>query len=315
MPNLKLAIVGAGYIAREHLKSINKLSGLSPELIYSRTFNKSQKLADEFGIPTIAKSYEEFILNLKGIDGILILVSPEKMFEVTDLLIPYQIPLFIEKPPALSYEEILQLNTKASVNKTLNMVGFNRRFYSIYHKGIKKIRDHGRLLGLSIEGHERFWKLGDSFTKNTKDSWLYANSSHTIDLIDFFGGELDELKVFSSSLNQTHGDQFVASMRFKSGTLGTYTSHWYSPGGWSVTLYGEEITVIFKPLEKGVWIDRDFKEHEIKPSKSDLLLKEGFYEQMKSFRNLINTKNVEWPAVSLEGSLRTVNSINSFFID
>ena len=37
VPTLKLALIGAGYVAEEHLKAINILEGLEVELIYSRT--------------------------------------------------------------------------------------------------------------------------------------------------------------------------------------------------------------------------------------------------------------------------------------
>ena len=142
---------------------------------------------------------------------------------------------------------------------TKNMVGFNRRYYSVFHEGIKIIKENGNLLGLSVEGHERFWKqTNNSILKELRDNWLYANSTHTIDLLRFFGGETESFNSISSTLKEKNGDQYVASMKFDSGALGTYTSHWYSPGGWSATLFGEGITVIFKPLEKGVWIDDNF---------------------------------------------------------
>ena len=40
-----------------------------------------------------------------------------------------------------------------------NMIGLNRRFYSVFDQGMKIIRKHGKLLGILIEGHERFWLL------------------------------------------------------------------------------------------------------------------------------------------------------------
>ena len=77
-------------------------------------------------------------------------------------LLPLKIPLFIEKPPALSLEEMDKL-VQTSINyNTQNMVGFNRRFYSIFHKGLEIINENGGLVALNIEGHERFWKYKDA---------------------------------------------------------------------------------------------------------------------------------------------------------
>ena len=75
------------------------------------------------------------------------------------------------------------------------MVCFNRRHYSIFKKGIEIINKNGKLLGISIEGHERFWKVEQNYSKKIKDKWIYANSIHTIDLLRFFGGDVK--KVFS----------------------------------------------------------------------------------------------------------------------
>jgi len=315
MSNLNLGIIGAGYIAEEHLKAIKQIDGMSVEMIFSRTIEKSATLSRKYNIPLVCHDFNDFKKNIKKIDGILILVSVENMFEITKLLIPFKTPLFIEKPPALALDQINDLISLADNYKTPNMVGFNRRFYSIYDKGLRIIHEHGGLLGLSIEGHERFWKIKDTITAEVRDKWLFANSSHTIDLIDFFGGDLAEIKILSDSLEENHGDQFVALMKYKSGAIGTYTSHWYSPGGWSVSLYGDGVTVVYKPLESGKWIDKNFNEHEIKPSEYDLDLKEGFYQQMLTFKDLIQNGKLNWPAVSIKDSLPTMKNIEKFYLD
>ena len=122
-----------------------------------------------------------------------------------------------------------------------------------------------------VEGQECFWKIvGRDLPDEIRQNWIYGNSTYTIDLLRFFGGEITAIDAHSKRLNEKNGDQFVAAMEFESGALGTYTSHWYSPGGWSVFLYGEGVTVKFKPLEKGVWIDTEFREHKILPDKVDL---------------------------------------------
>ena len=72
------------------------------------------------------------------------------------------------------------------------MVGFNRRYYSVLHKGNNIIKKHGKLLGISIEGHERFWKIRDNVNTKIRKSWIYSNSTHTIDLLRFFGGNINK---------------------------------------------------------------------------------------------------------------------------
>ena len=185
------------------------------------------------------------------------------------------------------------------------MVGFNRRFYSIFHKGIKIIRDQGKLLGLSIEGHERFWQLKNK--KNLKN-WIYVNSSHTIDLVRFFGGEIISMHSLSNKY-KSNNNSFLSSFKFKSGILGNYQSYWRSPSFWSVRLYGDGLTVDFKPLEQGIVTYKDFSTKLIKPDIVDIKFKPGFYQQMVSFKNLIVNSKKQWPLQDITDSLKTVKII------
>lgn len=312
MNKIKLAVIGAGYIAEEHLKVINKIPNLEVDLLISRSMKKVNKLGRKYKIKKKSNNLKDLINSCENIDGILNLVSAENIFDVSKYLVPLKVPIFIEKPPSLKIREAVYLSDLAKKHKTLSMIGFNRRFYSIYQKGLDLINKNGSLLGLNIEGHERFWKIKDNVSEEIRKQWLFANSSHTIDLLNFFGGDIDKISIYKNSLIEQNGDQFSASMKFKSGALGNYSSNWYSPGGWSVSLFGEGITVIFKPLEKGIWIDKNFKQHDILPSKDDVRFKEGFYKQMICFKKLILTKKLNSPGVSIQESLKTMQLIEKF---
>jgi predicted dehydrogenase len=306
MSNVCLGIIGAGYIAQEHLKVINAMKGVYVEGITSRTISKAKKLAETFDINNVYKNIDS-IINDCSLDGLLILVSANQIYDVTKKLIPVNIPIFIEKPAGLVPDETKTLTKLADKYGTKNLVGYNRRYYSIFHKGIELINQNGGLLGIAVEGHERFWKIGSGvILDEIRENWIYANSTHTIDLLRLFGGEVEQINALKKSLKEKNGDQFVASMKFESGALGTYTSHWFSPGGWSVTLYGEGVTVKFKPLEKGLWYDTDFNENEISPDEMDVKYKSGFYRQIEAFVNMVKTGLLKWPGKDLEDAYKTM---------
>lgn len=312
MSKIKIGIIGAGYIAQEHLKVIKKINNFSVMGITSRTSSKAETLASKFDINNVYEDYQSMIDEC-SLDGIMILVSAEKIFKITKELIPYKIPLFIEKPAGLNPEETKILLSLSNEYQTINLVGYNRRFYSIFHKGLDLIAQMGGLIGIAAEGHERFWKIPkEDFSEKELENWFYANSTHTIDLLRLFGGEVDQINTFKNSLIEKNGDQFVASFRFNSGTIGTYTSHWYSPGGWSVKLYCKEATLEFKPLESGLWIDKDFEQHQILPDEVDLKYKPGFYNQMLAFRNMIINRKLDWPGIDLNETLKTMKLAQNF---
>jgi predicted dehydrogenase len=174
---------------------------------------------------------------------------------------------------------------------------------------MKIIKKHGKLLGILIEGHERFWLAKQKAKKFLLKKWMFANSIHTIDLLLFFGGKVKSISRFKKSYKEKKGDQFCSIIEFKSGTLGTYISNWYSPGEWSVKLFGEKVTVEFKPLEVASWIDSKFKRRKITPSKHDQKFKPGFYGQMLAFKKLIRNGQLEWPAQSLKEVIGTTELI------
>jgi len=299
MSKIKIGIIGAGNIAEEHLKVLKNINDFSVLGIVSRTQKKAKKLGKKFGIKKIFNNIDQ-MMKSSQLDGVLILVSANNSFKVAKKVIPYQVPFFLEKPPGLSSIETKILYNLTRKYITKNMIGLNRRFYSVFHQGMKIIKKHGKLLGIFIEGHERFWLLKNKVKSLVLKKWVFANSLHTIDLLLFFGGKIKSISKFKKSYKEKGGDQFCSIMEFNNGALGTYISNWYSPGNWSVKLFGEKVTVEFKPLEVASWIDSKFKRRKITPNKHDQKFKPGFYKQMLAFKKLIRNGHLKWPALSLK---------------
>ena len=305
LSEVRVGVIGAGYIATEHLKVLKAQKDVTLAGIFSRTRTRAEELAGTFGQLTVYDTLEKLI-HEGGINALLVLVSADQIYSVVKDACCFGVPLFIEKPPGLSPEETRELADLAEDHSVINMVGFNRRYYSVFHKGLEIVKAHGALLGVAIEGHERFWKIADQVSPSVRDNWIYANSTHTIDHLRFFGGEPTEVHSLTHSHIETGGDQFSATMRFDSGALGNYSSHWYSPGGWAVRLFGEGVTVEFKPLEKASWFDTEFQRHDILPDEVDLGFKPGFFAQMEAFVQLANSEPLQWPVQDLRQAAKTM---------
>lgn len=305
---VKLGLIGAGWMTRQHLLALQAIPWMKAAGIMSRTKAKAEALAAEFTIPLCADTIEELIERGK-LDALMVLVDVEQMFPVTKQAIPYRLPLFIEKPAGMFPEDNRKLAEMAKAHGVRTMVGFNRRYYSIFHKGMKLIKEHGPLLGVMVEGHERMWRVreGGKFSKEELDNWIYANSVHTIDLLRFFGGEVTQWHSLTQRrFAEAHGDQFTAIMEFDSGATGEYISHWYSPGGWRVVLFGDGCTVEFKPLEKGLWYDKKLEAHAIIPDAVDIDYKPGLVPQMEAFGLLVRDGVQKWPALDCAGAYKTM---------
>jgi|TARA_B100001971_G_C18227202_1_gene561341 predicted dehydrogenase len=307
---VRIGIIGAGAITKMHLDVIADIAWIEAVGITSRTRSKAEHMAQEYGVPVCTNDVESLIKEASP-DALMVLVSVEQIYQVATNVIPYGLPLFLEKPPGLIPDETRTLAELAKAHAVQTMVGFNRRYYSIFRKGLDIVRDKGPLLGISVEGHERFWKIKDDLSDIKRSKWIYANSTHTIDLLRYFGGEPHNINVINRSLFEKNGDQFAAIMNFDSGAIGSYNAHWYSPGGWNAVLYGDGVTVEFKPLESCTWTDKQFKTHEIKPDDVDQKYKPGFYEQMKAFGEMVSNDSLSLPGQDLPAAYKTMQLAES----
>jgi predicted dehydrogenase len=234
------------------------------------------------------------------------------MFQIIKKIIPYQIPLFIEKPAALSLMQLRELITLNKKYKTPNMIGLNRRYYSIIQKGISLIGNNN-ISSVAIEGHESYWRIKNSKKhKDIKNNWLFANSIHTIDLLSYISNsKIKKISILNLKKNNSENN-ISAIMKFKNGVLGSYNSFWSSPGQWSLKIFGNDKTVIFGPLEDGYLLDRNFVKKIIKPIKEDTIYKPGFYLQSLNFIKLMRTKKNSWPDVTISSLIDSYTLIENF---
>jgi predicted dehydrogenase len=304
---IRVGLIGAGLIARQHLLALAKTPEFVPVGIASRTRAKAQALADEFGLPLVADTPAELVDAARP-DALMVLVSPQAMAPVTLQCLPLGLPLFLEKPVGLSVAEAEDVASAARETRARTLVGFDRRHYSVFAKGLAKIRERGRLLAVHIEGSERMAVARGTgrFSEEVLRAWLFANATHTIDMLRHFGGEPEVVHALCSSLREPLGDQFAACLRFPGGVLGSYVANWHSPGGWGVVLKGEGVSVEFRPLETGRVTYADGTTELIEPDADEAGIKAGFAGQLRAFARLVRTGELAPPSQDLEGALLTM---------
>ena len=304
---LRVGLIGAGLIARQHLTAMGRVPELQAVGMASRTRAKAEVLAAEFGIGQVCDSPGELVRQVRP-DALMVLVSPQAMAQVAVQCLDFGLPLFLEKPVGLSVAEAEEAARIAGEKGVLSMVGFNRRHYSIFQKGLRKVLERGRLLSVQVEGSERVSVARGTgrFTDEVLRAWVFANATHPIDLLRHFGGEPEEVCAFATSLHEPLGDQFVAALRFPGGVLGSFTGNWHSPGGWAVVLKGEGVTAEFRPLETCRLTFADGTTETLEPDADDAAVKPGFTGQLKAFARLVPTGVLAPPSQDLAGALATM---------
>ena len=96
-PGLRVALLGAGYIAGRHAKSIGSLPGLKLVAICDRAYERAEALARSFGVPRAYASLEA-MLAAEPLDAVHILLPPDLHFAAARTLMEAGVSVFLEKP-------------------------------------------------------------------------------------------------------------------------------------------------------------------------------------------------------------------------
>lgn len=306
---INIGIIGSGYISNFHIDVIKSIKNVNICGIYSRTLKNAKNKSLKYNIGYYTNNFKNF-LKKYDYDGILVLVSADKIYSITSKLLKLRIPILIEKPVGLSIDE---LNKLIKINKkynTPNLIGLNRRYYSTFQKVHSSLIGKNKLRSFLIEGHENFWNIKKMvMTKKIIKKWHFANSIHSVDLINFFANsKLQKSTHFNNKIGSYNN--ITSIFKFKNGVNGTYVSNWNSPERYSIKLFTDQNTYIFKPLENCFVVNKKFKTKQMNLNTFDMKFKPGFYLQFQNFIKLIKSGKNSWPDVNLKNILVTYRIID-----
>ncbi len=309
--SIRIAVAGAGKMARSHLEVLKQLNGVQLVGISSRTKESGQKLANDFPIQNSFQKTEEMIEKSKP-DAIIIAVSHSATVEATTLALKAGIPCLVEKPAGYNSDEVLSLVKLAEKHNVLNLVALNRRFTGTVLKAYHTITQFGSLRGIQLTCNEPISRIRQSgkFESWICDKWLIANTIHYIDLLRYFGGDIDAISGFGRSDFEKNGENSSVALKFKDGTLGTFTTHFQSTPGYWLRLFGDNVMIDLSPMEKGQIIIENEKPVPLELEWYDKQFKPGLCSQMVTFLNCLCEKNDDVsPGSNLPDHLKTIELI------
>ena len=117
----KVAVIGAGKMATNHLDILKSLKQVNLVSLYSKRIENAVKVAGKYSIPMATSNLEEIFG--EKIHGVLICVSANAMFSVIKKVIKYKIPMLIEKPVGRSFQEAKKLSILYEKYNTPNLIG------------------------------------------------------------------------------------------------------------------------------------------------------------------------------------------------
>jgi predicted dehydrogenase len=283
---IKLVIIGYGQIAKSHKKALEAV-GFQIIGACNRTDHSNQRTLDD-GISKVYTDYHKMIIDLKP-EAILIAVSSKHIYNVSSEVIPYSIPILIEKPTGNSLIEHNKLIKLSKKHQTPVMVGVNRRHYSLFEKVFKLIEGKENITSVLIEWSESPKKLElRGYSNQEIADVIFGNSIHGIDMLCWLVGDVKKPTIFTKNLGNFRW-LMNASGISKKGVIYNFNSSWDCPVPWRVVLYSKDKRFVLAPLESLEYIDNKWSKTNISPENFDLEFKAGFYKQAITFKELVTS--------------------------
>ena len=229
MKKIKTGIIGCGKVAHIHAKALQNIKESEFMAVYSRTPEKGNKFADQYGV----KAYTDIseMISDTGIEAVVVGTPHPAHAETTLPAINSGAHVLVEKPLASSLEDCdLMIKAARRTNVKLSVIS-QRRFYAPAQR-IKNAIDDGKLdqpvLGTvnMLGWRDKVYYDSDPW----RGSWegegggvLVNQAPHQLDLLLWYMGEVDELFGYWANLNHSYievEDTSLAVIRFKNGALG-----------------------------------------------------------------------------------------------
>ena len=310
---IKIAVVGAGYMANEHLKVLSKFKNVELSGIFSRTKKRALELKKKYKIKTIYASIDQMQKTSKA-DGVIIAISPDNLKKISKSIFSYPWKCLVEKPIGINYKETLNIYNQSKKFRRKIFVAFNRRYYSSTKNLLKKLSSSPRGKRIVvIEDQQNINNLKKRFNKKILNNFMYVNSVHLIDYLTFLcRGKVTKIQKLSK-WKKNSKIKVSCKIIFSSGDIAYYHALWNLPGPWSVRVFGVNRSYQLKPLEKFLISKNNstkFFEYFDK-DKDDLEFKPGLKKINSEFLKSILNKRNNLP--NLSDALKTAKLINLIY--
>ena len=206
MAKLRVALIGAGSIAKRHLKTFNANPNADVVCICDMNEERVQAMAKEFNVPNYCTDYMD-ILNDENVDAVVIVTPTFTHAPFVLEALKHNKHVMCEKPPALNVQEAQACADAAAKSDKLLMHAFSLRFSgsATFMKNYINSGAMGDIYFAEAYRMERCSKLGGWFVNKDRAGGgkLIDACIHQLDLALYMMGfpKIKSVKGFSSNIN------------------------------------------------------------------------------------------------------------------
>lgn len=314
---VRVAIIGAGGRAvSTHYPALRDLPQAELVALAELDDNRLHAAANQFGIKGRYTNYKEMIEREKP-DAVYAIMPPHHLYDVAATVIEMGCHLFIEKPPAVTAEQVRQLALLARKHGVLTGVTFQRRFSPLIRRGKERVEQRGPVHTAHAAFYKN-WVGGSPYYQGAMDM-LTCDGIHAVDTLRFLcGGEVESVASDSRRLDAGHWNIHLAIVRFSSGVTGVLLVNFMAGRRmFTVEIHGPGISFYGDPEEGG----RLYADNKLEPIEVlDPFALSGSREGYRAFGGYdVNRHFIECvqqhrqPETNFEDALKTMELVEAVY--
>ncbi len=290
---INAGVIGAGnYATSTLLPNLKKIKSIHFRCLADVSGLSAESTANKFHFDSYTTDYNK-ILNDEKIDAVFILTSNMKHAQFTIESLNSDKHVFVEKPLALSEEQLKNILESYNKNRKVVMVGFNRRYAPLTIKLREVFTDR-------VSPMVCFYRVNAE--KIPSDHWIYddeqgysritSEACHFIDFLYYIvGSPIKDIHtdiISYKSIKSDNLDNFIIKLTFEDGSIGSII---YTNKGDDA--YSKEMCEFF--ADGSVASLKDFRKLEViskgrrKKYKKRFTLDKGHYMELQKFTDMILT--------------------------
>lgn len=243
---VKIGMIGAGGIARSHIKALSKVEQARIVTVFDLNTEGAAQVAAELGA-SVAESADA-LLDPAVIDAVFVCVPQFARGDLEAIAARRGIPVFVEKPLGLELESVGQKEQAIAEAGIIHAVGYVLRYYDT----VQKAKHY--LQGKTIHLIQAF-RIGGSHPAPWWSQQHMSNGNlgdavtHQIDMIRYLAGEYKDVSaqfgnnsIKTLKPEATIPDAGAVTFSLQSGAVGTITESCVSSfyGGSEIKFFGPD---------------------------------------------------------------------------
>lgn len=245
---LHVGIIGVGYVSSNNFMPVlPRFDDVKITGIMANHLENAQRAQRMCGALNAVDSLEK-LANL-GLDGVFVLTPKACHAEQIAFLLNAGIHVYSEKPMATTLHDAARMVELSEKTGKKLMIGFNRRYAPVCQKAKEVYTD--RLPDVII---------GQKNRPATEYHATLENAIHIVDLMRFFGGEVQNVTAISKFTDPDYETFTTAQLHFENGAAGMLIAD-RSSGQWeeSIEIHGGNRSVFIRMPDSVTVVDSEEK--------------------------------------------------------